>query len=210
MPPPKNPYTTLGLPTPHPPALPGPDVLRKAYKTALLAAHPDKIATAGGAAAAVGISVDDVKEALAVFSDPGWRGVVGRLLEGEGDGEGDGEGVRQGGADFVLGLEVLDLAEFEVGGLPFVRLGSPEGEGEDVLVGEGSGGDEQAQAQAQAQAHAEAEMEWTRPCRCGADKGFRIRERELVDAEGRGERDVLVGCEGCSLWVRVEFDVEEG
>ena len=50
----------------------------------------------------------------------------------------------------------------------------------------------------------------SRACRCGADKGFMILEEELEDAEGRGEKEVLVGCEGCSLWVRVGFDVEEG
>jgi diphthamide biosynthesis protein 4 len=56
----------------------------------------------------------------------------------------------------------------------------------------------------------DGQMEWTRSCRCGAEKGFRILEEELEDAEKRGEKEVLVGCEGCSLWVRVGFEVEEG
>ncbi|KAF2033768.1 hypothetical protein EK21DRAFT_16390, partial [Setomelanomma holmii] len=53
----------------------------------------------------------------------------------------------------------------------------------------------------------EGQMEWTRSCRCGAEKGFKILEEELEDAEKRGEKEVLVGCEGCSLWVRVGFEV---
>ncbi|KAF2003396.1 hypothetical protein P154DRAFT_617684 [Amniculicola lignicola CBS 123094] len=51
-------------------------------------------------------------------------------------------------------------------------------------------------------------MVWTRPCRCGAEGGFRIEEEELERASGRGEKEVLVGCGGCSLWVRVGFEVE--
>lgn len=75
--------------------------------------------------------------------------------------------------DFILGLELLDLSDFD------------EQDGE------------------------VAEGEWTRACRCGDEKGFRILEEDLEDAEGRGEKEVLVGCRGCSLWVRVGFDVEE-
>jgi diphthamide biosynthesis protein 4 len=52
-------------------------------------------------------------------------------------------------------------------------------------------------------------MEWTRACRCGMEKGYTILEEELEDAEQRGEGEVLVGCEGCSLWVRVGFGVED-
>lgn len=75
--------------------------------------------------------------------------------------------------DFILGLELLDLSDFEE-------------QDSDAVEGE-----------------------WTRACRCGDDKGFRIMEDDLEDAEKRGEKEVLVGCRGCSLWVRVEFDVEE-
>lgn len=51
---------------------------------------------------------------------------------------------------------------------------------------------------------------WTRAChRCGADPGFSIEEEALEAAEERGEGEVLVGCGGCSLWVRVEFGVVE-
>lgn len=53
-------------------------------------------------------------------------------------------------------------------------------------------------------------VEWTAPChRCATDPGFVVSEAALESAERRGEGEVLVGCRGCSLWVRVEFGVVE-
>lgn len=48
---------------------------------------------------------------------------------------------------------------------------------------------------------------WTRGCRCGDDKGFVVTEAELEENEGDGE--LITGCRGCSLWLRVLFGVEE-
>lgn len=196
-----------------------------------------------------------------------------------GQGQGQGQGQEDGQEDFILGLELLDLSDFEAGIPPFVRMGTPEGEDEEQEGGEGEldvgidfddlrpvspsdfrGGDEAGEKEGDAATNTTAyeatadtlpvnrksdpipipdedkdkeetdkeeaddippsppsppeqeqnEMQWTRPCRCGAEKGFRILESELESAEARGEREVLVGCEGCSLWVRVGFDVEEG
>ncbi|KAF2630870.1 hypothetical protein BU25DRAFT_488991 [Macroventuria anomochaeta] len=180
----KNYYHILGLRVPGPgspaPRPKAPD-LRRAYRNALLAAHPDK---QGQGAGANGLySVDDVKEAYRVLDDEkrrreydGWvlrnphilntHGVHSKI----GRGDGGGQTLNQ---DFILGLELLDLGDFE----------------------EQEGG---------------VEAEWTRACRCGDEKGFRILEDDLEDAERRGEKEVLVGCGGCSLWVRVGFDVEEG
>ncbi|KAF8472122.1 CSL zinc finger-domain-containing protein [Kalaharituber pfeilii] len=45
---------------------------------------------------------------------------------------------------------------------------------------------------------------FTRPCRCGEEKGYMISERDLED-DPSGE--VVVGCFGCSLWLRVAFEV---
>ncbi|KAF2405618.1 hypothetical protein EJ06DRAFT_552974 [Trichodelitschia bisporula] len=45
------------------------------------------------------------------------------------------------------------------------------------------------------------------PCRCGVG-GYEVREAWLETAAGEGVFEVLVGCGGCSLWRRVEF--EEG
>lgn len=54
---------------------------------------------------------------------------------------------------------------------------------------------------------------WYRACRCGAERGYILREHELEEEESRGGREVIVGCAGCSLSLRVSFGVmhdEEG
>jgi len=51
---------------------------------------------------------------------------------------------------------------------------------------------------------------WWRGCRCGEEKGFVLTEEDLEDGEEEGEGDggqVVVGCVGCSLWVRVVYGV---
>jgi diphthamide biosynthesis protein 4 len=50
---------------------------------------------------------------------------------------------------------------------------------------------------------------WYRGCRCGDQRGYVVEEKDLVDAEGEGERQVLVGCMGCSLWLMVQFGIVE-
>jgi diphthamide biosynthesis protein 4 len=182
----KNYYHILGLSAPSsgsPAPRPKGADLRRAYRKALLAAHPDK-----QSAGAEGLhSVDDVKEAYIVLDDAKTRAEYDNWvlrnphilstssihMKG-GVGAGSGQGMTE---DFILGLDVLDLSDFE----------EVEGNHEVGLEGE-----------------------WTRACRCGDEKGFRILEDDLIDAEERGEKEVLVGCGGCSLWVRVGFDVEEG
>ena len=57
---------------------------------------------------------------------------------------------------------------------------------------------------------------WSKTCRCGNEKGFVVTETELEEADERQfaekskEREVLVGCQGCSLFIRVTFAVEPG
>ena len=53
----------------------------------------------------------------------------------------------------------------------------------------------------------EGEGMWYRSCRCGDERGFRFTEGDLEAEAERG--DVVIGCQGCSLWIRVEFGVEE-
>jgi diphthamide biosynthesis protein 4 len=48
---------------------------------------------------------------------------------------------------------------------------------------------------------------WHRGCRCGDEKGFIVTEDELEAEAQHGE--ILVGCRGCSLWIKVLFAVEE-
>ncbi|KAF2665995.1 hypothetical protein BT63DRAFT_46386 [Microthyrium microscopicum] len=49
---------------------------------------------------------------------------------------------------------------------------------------------------------------WTRGCRCGEPHGFQVTEKLLDTATEEGCSEVVVGCIGCSLWIRVGFVVE--
>lgn len=49
---------------------------------------------------------------------------------------------------------------------------------------------------------------WFRGCRCGDERGFIVSENELEEEVEAGE--IVVGCRGCSLWLKVLFAVEGG
>ncbi|EFQ86561.1 hypothetical protein CFE70_005754 [Pyrenophora teres f. teres 0-1] len=178
--------------------------LRRGYKIALLAAHPDK--QSSGTTDAVkkttrggdeGYTVDDVKEAYNILSDPKSRADYDNwLLHNRDTLRSSRSSLHTASllpsSDFILGLELLDLSDFDV-----VETRSDISAKVDSARGDNMSEEEE-------------QMQWTRRCRCGAETGFRILEEELEDAEGRGEKEVLVGCEGCSLWVRVGFEVEVG
>jgi len=48
---------------------------------------------------------------------------------------------------------------------------------------------------------------WSRSCRCGDGKGFIVTEPELAAHADEGE--IIIGCRGCSLWLRILFGVED-
>lgn len=48
---------------------------------------------------------------------------------------------------------------------------------------------------------------WYRSCRCGNDRAFQFREADLDDCGNDGE--LMVGCQDCSLWLRVHFALVE-
>lgn len=48
---------------------------------------------------------------------------------------------------------------------------------------------------------------WYRSCRCGNGKGFLLTEQELEREVEHGE--VITGCRGCSLWLRIVFEVAD-
>jgi len=50
---------------------------------------------------------------------------------------------------------------------------------------------------------------WYRPCRCGEAVSYVITEQMLEAEEKKGLREVVVGCVGCSLWLKVAFGVSE-
>ncbi|MCJ1448025.1 MAG: hypothetical protein MMC23_008538 [Stictis urceolatum] len=49
----------------------------------------------------------------------------------------------------------------------------------------------------------ETNVTWYRACRCGRDRGFEVLEAELEKEAEHGE--IIIGCDGCSLWLRVVF-----
>lgn len=192
----KDYYSILGLAAPNPNSnsqSTSTADLRRAYKFALLAAHPDK--NTGANTSARSYTVDEVKEAYTVLANANHKAEYDNwLLRHPNAVQSHGEQIhiQAPSSDFVLGLELLDLSDFDV--LDPDHMFSQD-------VENGTGGVEEDDG---------AQMEWTRACRCGDVKGFRILEEELGDAETRGEKEVLVGCGGCSLWVRVGFEVEVG
>lgn len=54
---------------------------------------------------------------------------------------------------------------------------------------------------------ATGETTWFKPCRCGNERGFAFGEADLEEAGDLGE--LIVGCQDCSLWLRVCFAVVE-
>lgn len=52
---------------------------------------------------------------------------------------------------------------------------------------------------------ATGETTWFNPCRCGNERGFVFSEADLEEAGDLGE--LIVGCQDCSLWLRVCFAV---
>ena len=53
----------------------------------------------------------------------------------------------------------------------------------------------------------EEEGIWYTSCRCGHEQGFMITEEELGRNVEHGE--VITGCRGCSLWMRIVFALSE-
>ena len=53
----------------------------------------------------------------------------------------------------------------------------------------------------------EVQSRWSKGCRCGASKGFTLTQEDLESNIGRGA--VIIGCQGCSLWLRVTFAAVE-
>lgn len=52
-----------------------------------------------------------------------------------------------------------------------------------------------------------ASIFWYRGCRCGDEKGFSVTENDLEREAEHGE--IVIGCRGCSLWLKILFAVED-
>jgi diphthamide biosynthesis protein 4 len=53
----------------------------------------------------------------------------------------------------------------------------------------------------------EAKNIWSKACRCGDEKGYTLTELDLERESRHGE--IYAGCHGCSLFIKVQFAVEE-
>ena len=51
---------------------------------------------------------------------------------------------------------------------------------------------------------------WYRSCRCGQERGFKVTEEDLEKAVREDVKEVVVGCGGCSLHIKVLFDWVDG
>jgi diphthamide biosynthesis protein 4 len=216
-----------------------PDVLRSKYREALLRAHPDKQSPARRPqtphpAPSTGrtnqlpnppypYTVDDVREAFAVLSDAAKRREYHAWLRATATTAAAAAAAAavKTDEDFILGLEVLDLSDFEEVVMPASSSSSPSSSEHSTSTSNSSRCSSSSSSasphvsatsggQAGDNGETETETEWHRACRCGVAPGFVIREAELESAVQAGEAEVLVGCAGCSLWVRVGFGVDEG
>ncbi|KAF2740369.1 hypothetical protein EJ04DRAFT_548413 [Polyplosphaeria fusca] len=184
MDPSKNAYSILGLapPSSRPSSSPALDshTLKRAYRAALLRAHPDKHSAREKRGAKEegeglkkdkdgGVTVDQVKSAFAILSCSTQRAALdARILASAA--APTAATTSEDGAPLVGGEEVFDLEE----------------DFEEVEVEGGR-------------------VEWRRGCRCG--DVWRVGEEGLEGAVGRGEREVRVECGGCSLGGWVGFGV---
>lgn len=170
-----------------------PHELRQAYKRALLHHHPDKQkkkkppestsspTTYPPAAAA---TIDEITEAYRVLGNASERAkydVELRKWKMM-----NNQHLHQ--ADVIIttrhtGMEIVDLEDldFEVG------LENEKNENENDATATGN--------------------IWKRACRCGSIPAFVVTEAELEKSADEGE--LVTGCKGCSLWLKVMFTVDD-
>ncbi|KAH7062387.1 CSL zinc finger-domain-containing protein [Macrophomina phaseolina] len=174
---------------PPPPTVLSPAVIKAAYRRALLNHHPDKRPQPQQASAGTNKSslytVDAITAAYKTLLDPSRRAAHDRALRLSSH----NRTTRATGAGGGSAEEDGDDAEEEW------RLGLEAVDLDDLAFDEDAG-------------------VWWRGCRCGAERGFIVEEEALEEAAGEGVSggggaEVLVGCVGCSLWMRVGFAVIE-
>ncbi|CAL5873555.1 uncharacterized protein PFLUO_LOCUS7835 [Penicillium psychrofluorescens] len=166
--------------------------IKLAYHKALLAHHPDKAST--------------------VALEPGLQGSTPYQTPGRGQGQGQGTAPQRtytideittayktlsdpflrADYDRVIRLDRAKVAEREKTGDVF-HTGLEIVDLEDLACDEDGAG---------------ATMCWYRGCRCGDERGFLVTEADLEREAEHGE--IVLGCRGCSLWLKVLFAVEDG
>jgi curved DNA-binding protein CbpA len=176
-----NYYTTLSLSArKYDPTL-TPAEVKAAYKRALLQHHPDKKASSSSTPPSQSknnITVDAIALAYKILSSPALKAEYDLHLQQTSRSRNNNNTSNPDSEDDEEADEIFRT------GLETVDL-------DDLEFVEDSKADWET---------------WTRSCRCGDDGGFVVTERELEANAEDGE--VIVGCRGCSLWLRVLFGVE--
>ncbi|GAD98232.1 diphthamide biosynthesis protein 4 [Paecilomyces variotii No. 5] len=161
--------------------------IKVAYHRALLKYHPDKAPAAAGSVATTASTDRSRAETYTYTVDEittAYKTLSDPFLRTDYDRSLRlsrlKAGEKHGNADvFHTGLEVVDLED----------LGYEE-------VDDNNDGHE---------ADSEGSY-WYRSCRCGDEKGFLVTEQDLEREAEHGE--IIIGCRGCSLWMKILFAVE--
>jgi diphthamide biosynthesis protein 4 len=177
-----NYYTTLSLSSrKYDPTL-TPAEVKAAYKRALLQHHPDKKSTSSPPHSMNNITIDSIALAYKILSSPSLKAEYDSHLQQNSRSHNNKPNNNNTNPDSEDEDEESDI---------IFRTGLETVDLDDLDFVEDSKADEET---------------WTRSCRCGDDGGFVVSEKELEANAEDGE--VIVGCRGCSLWLRVLFGVE--
>lgn len=167
-----------------------PHELRQAYKRALLHHHPDKQkkkkpqeSTSSPTTyppAAAAATIDEITEAYRVLGNASERAKYDVELQKWKTM--NNQHLQE--ADVIIttrhtGMEIVDLEELDFEG------GGLENENDATASGN----------------------IWKRACRCGSIPAFVVTEAELEKSADEGE--LVTGCKGCSLWLKVMFTVDD-
>ena len=175
-------YTVLSLP--HTPS-PSGKAIRNAYRRALLLHHPDKSKSCTTTTSSPKFvpSIDHITTAYKTLVDPLRREDYDRrtlLTSSSAHRSTTSTAASATAEQRYPGLETVDLNEMN-----FVSATDDPSNEEGGGGGGGEGG-----------------IYW-RGCRCGRTMAFEIPEKELEAYAEDGE--IVTGCQGCSLWLRVLF-----
>jgi diphthamide biosynthesis protein 4 len=186
-------YEILSLPSPGTTCVSSKHQIKLAYHRALLKHHPDKADTFAddrntkssyfhpSDETQTGIfTIDEITTAYRTLSDPLLRAEYDRSLRLQRFDSGTGA---ENGGVFHIGLEIVDLEDLSY---------------EERSTATAHQGGEQHELDTD-------DDFWCRSCRCGHEKGFVVTQAELEREAEHGE--IVVGCRGCSLWIKVMFAV---
>ncbi|EAW25216.1 diphthamide biosynthesis protein 4 [Aspergillus fischeri NRRL 181] len=184
-------YEILNLPFTTPPTALSKQQLKVAYHKALLKHHPDKATSIAATPAptrdtktAHRPSPDRNADASPTFTideiTAAYKTLSDSALRAE--------------YDRVLRLERVTAGKGEKGAGAAFHTGLEVVDLEDLVCEETGDG--------------EGLLCWYRGCRCGDERGFMVTERDLEKEAEHGE--VVIGCRGCSLWMKILFAMEEG